>query len=85
MPDDKVTNLRLERRLRRLNKPDGNCSHCKRAADRHAPVGPIRISVTTPEDEPFAASETFTCEFCCWECLGHWAAEQAGGTFTGET
>ena len=69
----KVTDLRLERRLRRIAKPDGNCAHCERAADRHHPVGPLVVRLSEP-DEP----EGVIYEFCCWECLAHWAAVQAG-------
>jgi len=70
---EKITDLRLERRLRRIRKPDGNCAHCERSADRFHPVGPIVVRIWEPDTE----GEPFTYEFCCWECLGHWAAVQA--------
>jgi hypothetical protein len=72
----KITDLRLERRLRRIHKPDGNCAHCERAADRYHPVGPIVIKLTEPDEQGAFA----TYEFCNWECLGRWAAIQAGFT-----
>jgi hypothetical protein len=37
------------------------------------PVGPITITVSDPD------GDESTHEFCNWECLGHWAAECAGG------
>jgi hypothetical protein len=72
----KVTDLRLERRLRRIHKPDGNCTHCERAADRYHPVGPLVVKISEPDEQ--GAFTTY--EFCNWECLGHWAAIQAGFT-----
>jgi hypothetical protein len=73
----KIMNLRLERlerRLRRLHKPDGNCLHCEHPADRYHPVGPIVVRVSEPDD-----NETWwTYEFCNWECFAHWAAVEAG-------
>jgi hypothetical protein len=27
------------------------------------------------------ATEIWTHEFCCWECIAHWFARQAGGDF----
>jgi hypothetical protein len=68
--------LRLERRLRRIMRPDGNCTHCERAADRYHPVGPITVTISEPD-----ADEAVTYEFCNWRCLGHWAAIQGGGVF----
>src|SRR5262245_25551818 len=44
----KITDLRLERRLRRIHKPDGNCAHCERAADRLHPVGPLIVRISEP-------------------------------------
>ena len=66
---------RLEDEMRRYHKPDGYCLHCGGPADQHHPVGPITITITTPDED----DETH--EFCNWECLGHWAAEAAGGEF----
>ena len=71
---NEVINLRLERRLRRLHKPDGNCFYCERAADRYHPVGPIVVKITEPDE----CGNFYTYEFCNWECFGHWAAVQAG-------
>jgi hypothetical protein len=48
---NEVINLRLERRLRRLHKPDGNCFYCERAADRYHPVGPIVVKITEPDEK----------------------------------
>jgi hypothetical protein len=31
--------------------------------------------------EPDEGEKLWTFEFCNWECLGHWAADQAGGSF----
>jgi hypothetical protein len=62
----------VNKRIERINKPDGLCYQCEKPADRYAPVGPIIITVTEPGDEIFAH------EFCCWECIGHWFAVQAG-------
>ena len=78
---DKVTDLWLERRLRRISKPDGCCYQCENSIDHLHPVGPLVITVTMPNDLEPGERETFTHEFCCWECLGHWAAAQAGGEF----
>jgi len=72
----KITDLRLERRWRRLRKPDGNCAHCERSADRLHPVGPIIVKVSSPDTD--AAGESWIYEFCSWKCLGHWAAIEAG-------
>jgi len=72
MSDDKITDLWIDRRMRRLQKPDGLCSYCERAANRLDPVGPITVRISEPN------GETLTYEFCSWECLGCWAAIQAG-------
>jgi len=69
----KITDLWIERRMRRLQKPDGLCSYCERPADRLDPVGPLVVRISEPD-----SGEPFTYEFCCWECLGCWAAIQAG-------
>jgi len=75
---DKVTDLRVERRLRRLRKPDGNCAHCERLADRLSPLGPLVVTITIPNDFTPDARETVVFEFCSWECLALWANTQAG-------
>jgi hypothetical protein len=67
----------FDEHLQRMRKPDGQCFHCRRPANRHYPVGPITISVS----EPYSGDEIFTHEFCRWECFGQWAAVQAGGVF----
>jgi hypothetical protein len=72
----KITDLRLERRLRRIHKPDGKCTHCEQAADRYHPVGPLVVKISEPDEQGAFA----TYEFCNWECFGHWAAIQAGFT-----
>jgi hypothetical protein len=74
----KVTDLRLERRLRRIFKPDGRCYQCENFLDPLYSIGPLVITITMPNDLEPGERETFTHEFCSWECLGHWAAVQAG-------
>jgi hypothetical protein len=75
----KITDLHLERQLRRIFKPDGRCYQCENPIDYfHCP---LVITITMPNDLEPGERETFTHEFCCWECLGHWAAAQAGGEF----
>ena len=65
---------RLEEYMRRFCEPDGYCLHCQRPANQYHPVGPIVITIAAADcDEPR------THEFCNWVCLGHWAAEAAGG------
>jgi hypothetical protein len=59
--------------MQRYHKPDGVCFHCGQPANQHHPVGPITITVSDPD------GDESTHEFCNWECLGHWAAECAGG------
>jgi hypothetical protein len=66
-----------EEHLQRFHEPDGCCIHCGRPADRHRPVGPIRIVISTPDDEIRAH------EFCEWRCAAAWLAQQAGGDFVG--
>jgi len=63
--------------MQRFHQPDGHCLHCRRPANRSHPVGPITITVSEPDN----CGEFFTHEFCCWECLAHWFATQAGGVF----
>ena len=69
-----TTDPRLERRLRRLEKPDGRCYYCEQPANQYHPVGPIVVKVSEPDD----CGEVWAYEFCNWECLGHWAAVEAG-------
>jgi hypothetical protein len=64
----------LEEHMRRFCKPDGYCLHCGRPANQYHPVGPITITITTPD-------ENETHEFCNWECLGRWAAAAGGGVY----
>ena len=64
----------VEEHMQRFLEPDGYCLHCRRPANQHHPVGPITITITTPDEEE-------THEFCNWECYGQWAAVQAGGVF----
>jgi len=66
---------------RRVGPPDGSCGHCGQPANRYPLIGPLRVTITVPDDIEFYGGETLTREFCTWECLGHWAAEQAGGEF----
>ena len=61
--------------MERLQKPDGRCLWCHEPASQHHPVGPIVVSISEPDDN----DKIHTYEFCNWECLGHWAAECAGG------
>ena len=69
----------VEEHLQRFRKPDGYCLHCQRPANRYHPVGPITVTVSEPDD----GDEIWTHEFCCWECIAHWFARQAGGDFVG--
>jgi hypothetical protein len=74
---DQVVDPRLERRVRRLFKPDGLCAHCEGPADQHDPVGPIKVAISEPDN----CGESRVFEFCEWRCFAHWAAEEAGGEF----
>ena len=68
----------IEEHMRRYMKPDGFCLECGKPANQHHPVGPITVTISTPdEDEP-------PHEFCEWRCFAKWAAEQAGSTFVSE-
>ena len=69
----------VEEHLQRFRKPDGYCLHCQRPANRYHPVGPVVVTVSAPDD----GDEIWTHEFCCWECIAHWFARQAGGDFVG--
>ena len=82
-PSDKLIKEELERYL---GPPDGTCHHCRAAADALPDVGPLRITIDMPNYgyimEPGAPPRgTYTHDFCCWECLAQWAANQAGGEF----
>jgi hypothetical protein len=70
-----MTDEELPEAVRRIREPDGDCLHCRRPADRHHPVGPLWVTIREPDGELFLNA------FCCWECLGQWAARQAGGVF----
>ena len=61
-----------EAHMQRFHKPDGYCWHCLSPANQHHPVGPITVTISEPD-----GGETH--EYCNWECLGQWTAEQAGG------
>ena len=63
-------------RLWRLRRPDGCCRYCGEPTSQHFPTGPIVVTVSEPDDN----GTIYTYGFCNWECLGHWAADGAGGT-----
>ena len=67
----------LEEHLRRLRYPDGDCVYCGYPANQHYPVGPITVTVATPDD----GDEFQMREFCEWRCFARWAAQQAGGDY----
>ena len=75
-----MTEDQFEDYMQRFPNPDGNCLWCGRPANQYHPVGPITITKSEPDD----GDEIWTHEFCCWECLAHWFAEQAGGVFVGD-
>jgi hypothetical protein len=66
----------VEEHMQRFRKPDGYCLHCQRPANQHHPVGAITVTISAPDSD-----EILVHEFCRWECLGQWAAVQAGGVF----
>ena len=70
----------VEEHMQRFHQPDGNCLWCRRPANQHHPVGPITITKSEPDD----GDDIWTHEFCNWECLAHWFAEQAGGVFVAD-
>jgi hypothetical protein len=78
MSDDKVTDLRLERRLRRIRKSDGRCYICERSVNRFPEIGPLVVSITMPNDLEPGTRETAVHEFCGWRCLERWALIQNG-------
>ena len=61
-----------EEYLQRYDEPDGYCFYCGEPADQHHPVGPLVVTIVTPDEKEKH-------EFCNWVCLGHWAADAAGG------
>ena len=63
--------------MERLRKPDGYCLHCGQPANQYFPIGPIVVTISEPDDN----DKIHVHEFCNWECLCRWAAEQAGGDF----
>lgn len=77
-PTDKK--LIEEEMARFLGPPDGTCLICRAPADALLDVGKLRISIDMPEPGS-VRRETYTHEFCSWECLARWAAIQAGGEF----
>src|SRR5262249_57882726 len=52
-----------------------HCYHCKQAAARFFPIGPIIVTLKDPETFGDAGIEY---RFCKWECLAAWACVQAG-------
>ena len=68
--DDSV----IDAQLRRHEHLDGHCYRCGQNADRHAPTGPLVVTLVDGDEN----KETH--EFCDWTCFGHWAATTAGGT-----
>jgi hypothetical protein len=39
--------------MRRFERPDGLCLWCRQPADRHHPIGPIRVMISVPDsDDP---------------------------------
>jgi hypothetical protein len=66
----------VEEHLQRFHTPDGACLHCRQPANRYHPVGPITITLSAPDDGNIWAHE-----FCNWDCVAAWFAEQAGGDF----
>jgi hypothetical protein len=70
-----TNNDRLEEHMQRFCKPDGLCLHCQQPANQHYPIGPIVITISSPDEEDPLH------EFCNWGCLAHWAADAGGGSF----
>ena len=74
---DPVTEDQMNEHWQRFLKPDGLCLQCRKpAAD--GPCGTITITIS---EEAIDDGEVSTHEFCCWECLAHRFAGQAGGVF----
>jgi hypothetical protein len=78
MSDDKITDLRLERRLRRIRQPDGCCSICERSVNRLPEIGPLVVTITMPNYLEPGERETAAIELCSWDCLERWARIQNG-------
>jgi hypothetical protein len=76
--DDKITDPRLERRLRRISKLDGCCYICERSVNRLPEIGPLVVSITMPNYLEPGTRETAVHEFCSWRCLARWGAIQDG-------
>jgi hypothetical protein len=56
--------MEVEEHMVRFTEPDGCCWHCRPPVKEHHPVGPITMTIETPD-------ETEEHEFCNWVCLGH--------------
>src|SRR5262249_34967692 len=67
--------LWIEQHMQRLHQPDGKCFYCEQPADR-LEIGPVVVKVSDKPDGTHRESCEY--DFCSWECLGHWAAMQAG-------
>jgi hypothetical protein len=61
-----------EEYLQRCREPDGYCFYCGGPANQHHAVGPLTVTIEAPNTHEIH-------EFCNWVCLGHWAADAAGG------
>jgi len=66
----------MQDHMRRFYEPDGRCLQCRRPANRSC--GPLTIKLSEPGVDN---GKFWTYEFCCWECLAHRFAGQAGGVF----
>ncbi len=75
--EKKMSDWWIHDQMQRFAKPDGLCMQCRSPADQHWPVGPITITVATPDDD----GDARTHEFCNWRCLAQWAADAGGGVF----
>jgi hypothetical protein len=52
----------IDRQIERFEHPDGRCYRCGQKADRHAPTGPLTVTVVDGDEN----QETH--EFCDWTC-----------------
>jgi hypothetical protein len=68
---DSIDDLR-EEYLQRSREPNGYCFYCGRPANQHPPVGPLMVTIEVPDNDAIH-------EFRNRVCLGHWAADAAGG------